>query len=174
MTAIAPARASAPAPATATATATATADNARITGAGRGRAPRSAELPDPGRANGISIAEAARRCGLTAHTLRYYERDGLLLEQVGRASTGHRRYSARDLTWIALITRLRATGMPIRDIRAYAALCRSGDGNEKDRLALLLAHRDRVVAELAATTAHLSAIDGKIGVYQDRLERHGR
>ena len=123
---------------------------------------------------GLSIAQAARRCGLTAHTLRYYERDGLLLQDIGRASTGHRRYTERDLTWIALITRLRATGMPIRDIRAYAALCRDGEGNENERLGLLLAHRDRVLAELAATTAHLSAIDGKIGIYQDRLDRQAR
>jgi DNA-binding transcriptional MerR regulator len=162
---------------TATTSAPAATDPAR---AGRAAAGIPADPADPGpaqdrgRTAGVSIAEAARRCGLTAHTLRYYERDGLLLEQVGRASTGHRRYSDRDLSWIALITRLRATGMPIRDIRAYAALCRNGDGNERERVALLLAHRDRVVAELAATTAHLSAIDGKIGVYQDRLERQGR
>ncbi len=142
---------------------------------------RALAAPAPGAARGdrgaepgLSIAEAARRCGLTAHTLRYYERDGLLLEQVGRAATGHRRYTERDLTWITLITRLRATGMPIRDIRSYADLCRRGDGNESDRLALLLAHRDRVLAELAATTAHLSAINGKIGIYQDRLERQAR
>ncbi len=130
--------------------------------------------PDRGAEPGLSIAEAARRSGLTAHTLRYYERDGLLLEQVGRATTGHRRYTERDLVWITLITRLRATGMPIRDIRSYAELCRRGEGNESERLALLLAHRDRVLAELAATTAHLSAINGKIGIYQDRLERQPR
>jgi len=123
---------------------------------------------------GVSIAEAAQRCGLTTHTLRYYERDGLLLEGVGRAATGHRRYTERDLGWIVLVTRLRATGMPIRDIRAYAELCRQGDGNESERLSLLLAHRDRVLAQLAQTTAHLSAIDGKIGIYQDRLDPTGQ
>jgi len=123
---------------------------------------------------GISIADAAQRTGLTTHTLRYYERDGLLLQSVGRGSSGHRLYTEQDLTWITLIKRLRATGMPIRDIRSYVTLCRDGDGNEPERLALLLAHRDRVLAELAETTAHLSAITGKIGIYQDRLERSGR
>ena len=61
----------------------------------------------------LTIAEVAERTGLTRHTLRYYERDGLMLG-VGRAGSGHRRYSERDLGWIELITKLRATGMPIR------------------------------------------------------------
>lgn len=54
-----------------------------------------------------------------------------------------------------MITRLRATGMPIRTIRAYAELCREGDGNERERLELLLAHRDRVLADLARVTDHV-------------------
>jgi len=120
---------------------------------------------------GLSIAEAADRCGLTAHTLRYYERDGLLLRPVGRTSSGHRSYDAADLRWIELVTRLRATGMPIREVRAYTDLVRAGDGNEAERLALLQAHRDRVLAQLAEVTGHLGAIDAKIGIYQDRLER---
>ena len=66
---------------------------------------------------GMTIAEAAERSGLTSHTLRYYERDGLMLFPVERSSTGHRRYTERDLTWIELVSRLRATGMPIRDVR---------------------------------------------------------
>ena len=118
-----------------------------------------------------SIAEAAEATGLTAHTLRYYERDGLLLSPPARTSSGVRRYSELDLGWITMITRLRATGMPIRTIRAYAELCREGDGNEPERLELLLAHRDRVLADLARVTDHLGAINRKIGIYEDRLER---
>ena len=85
-----------------------------------------------------SIAEAAERLGLTTDTLRYYERDGLLVETPGRAPSGHRRYTDNDLGWITMITRLRSTGMPIRTVRAYADLCRQGDGNELARLDLLL------------------------------------
>lgn len=118
----------------------------------------------------MSIAEAARRSGVTAHTLRYYERDGLMLEAVERSSSGHRRYTERDLEWIKMITRLRSTGMPIRQIRAYAALCREGEGNEKDRLALLEAHRQRVHAQLAEVTEHLGAIERKIGIYVERIQ----
>lgn len=118
-----------------------------------------------------SIAEAADRSGLTAHTLRYYERDGLMLVGVERSSSGHRRYTDRDLAWIELITRLRATGMPIREVRRYAALVRAGDGNEIERLELLLAHRERVEAQLAEVTAHLRAIDHKIGIYEGKVEQ---
>ncbi|KAA1425699.1 MerR family transcriptional regulator [Nocardioides antri] len=118
-----------------------------------------------------SIAEAADRSGLTPHTLRYYERDGLLLAAVDRSTSGHRRYTDRDLAWIELVTRLRATGMPIREVRKYADLVRSGDGNEAERLALLVAHRERVEAQLAEVTGHLRAIDHKIGIYEGKVEQ---
>ena len=119
----------------------------------------------------LTIAEAAARTGLTAHTLRYYERDGLMLASVDRAVSGHRRYTDQDLSWIEMITRLRSTGMPIRDVRRYADLVRSGDGNEAERLALLKAHRARVEEQLAQVNAHLRAIDHKIGIYEGMLER---
>ena len=114
----------------------------------------------------LSIAEAADATGLTTHTLRYYERDGLLLDAVDRASSGHRRYSEDDVGWIRMITRLRATGMPIREVRQYADLVRAGDGNEAERLQLLVAHRDRVRQQLAEVATHLEAIEFKIGLYE--------
>jgi DNA-binding transcriptional MerR regulator len=112
----------------------------------------------------LTISEVAERTGLTRHTLRYYERDGLMLG-IGRAGSGHRRYSERDLGWIELITKLRATGMPIREVRRYAELVRAGDGNEEQRLALLRAHRERVVAQLSTMTAYLGALEEKISYY---------
>ncbi|QYJ03443.1 MerR family transcriptional regulator [Nocardioides panacisoli] len=114
----------------------------------------------------VSITEAAERTGLTAHTLRYYERDGLLLHGVERAPSGHRRYTDEDLRWIQMVVRLRATGMPIRDVRRYAALVREGEGNEAERLALLLTHRELVEQQLAEVTSHLRAIDYKIALYE--------
>lgn len=120
---------------------------------------------------GLTIAQAAAEVGLTADTLRYYERDDLLLRDVPRSASGHRRYEEPDLRWITLITRLRSTGMPIRDVRRYAALVRAGDGNELARLDLLQAHREVVLQQLAEVTSHLSAIDHKIGIYEDRLRR---
>ncbi len=119
----------------------------------------------------LTIAEVAEQTGLTAHTLRYYERDGLLLGAVDRSSSGHRRYSTQDVKWISLITKLRSTGMPIREVRKYAALVRAGTGNEAERLALLQAHRELVEQQLAEVTSHLRAIDHKIGIYEGKLEQ---
>ena len=117
----------------------------------------------------MTIAEAAERSGLTKDTLRYYEKDGLMLAPVDRSATGHRRYTERDLTWIELVSRLRATGMPIRDVRRYADLVRGGAGNEQERLDLLRAHRQQVLAQLAEVQEHLGAIDRKIGIYTEKL-----
>jgi DNA-binding transcriptional MerR regulator len=118
---------------------------------------------------GLSIAEAAELTGLTADTLRYYERDGLMLRSVPRAASGHRQYAQDDIDWIRLITKLRSTGMPIRDVRRYTELVRAGHGNEQDRLDLLRAHRQVVLARLAEVQDHLGAIDYKIGLYEARL-----
>lgn len=117
-----------------------------------------------------SIAEVAERTGLTPHTLRYYERDDLLLVPVARDAGGRRSYDDADVRWITMLTRLRGTGMPIRDIRRYAELVRAGDGNETERLDLLTAHRQRVLAQLAEVTDHLGAIEGKIAIYTERLQ----
>ena len=121
----------------------------------------------------LTIAEAAEQSGLTPDTLRYYERDGLMLRRVDRSATGHRRYTDADLTWINLLNCLRGTGMPIREVRRYAELVRAGDGNELERLALLRAHRLNVLAQLAEVTEHLGAIDRKIGIYTDKIEALG-
>lgn len=117
----------------------------------------------------LTIAEAARRTGVSVHTLRYYERAGLVVTAVDRTAGGRRRYHQLDLDWIVICTRLRATGMPIRAIRRYAELVAAGPGNEKDRLALLEEHRAEVLAKLAEAEESLKLIDHKIDVYRGRL-----
>jgi DNA-binding transcriptional MerR regulator len=119
---------------------------------------------------GLSIAGAARRTGVSAHTLRYYERAGLVVAAVGRTHGGRRRYQPEDLNWITVCTRLRATGMPIKTIRRYAQLVSAGPGNEQERLALMEAHRADVTARLAEIQENLTLIDHKINVYRDRLD----
>ena len=123
----------------------------------------------PGPQAGLSIAEAARRTGVSVHTLRYYERAGLVVTTVDRTAGGWRRYHQLDLDWIVLCTKLRATGMPIKAIRRYAQLVSAGPGNEQERLALLEAHRSDVTAKLAEVQENLKLIDHKIDVYRGRI-----
>ena len=118
----------------------------------------------------MTIAEAAQASGLSAHTLRYYERTGLL-EPVTRKGSGHRRYREVDLDWISFLTKLRTTGMPIREVRRYAELMRAGESTNDERLALLEAHRDAVLAGLEATARNLELVEWKISVYKERLGR---
>lgn len=120
-------------------------------------------------AEGVTIAEAARRTGVSVHTLRYYERAGLAVSPVDRTSGGRRRYRELDLKWIIICTKLRATGMPIRGIRRYAELVAAGPGNEAERLALLEDHRADVLAKLAEIQENLKIIDHKIDVYRGSL-----
>ncbi|GAA4607989.1 MerR family transcriptional regulator [Actinoallomurus liliacearum] len=120
-------------------------------------------------AGGVTIAEAARRTGVSVHTLRYYERAGLVVSPVDRTSGGRRRYRELDLKWIVICTKLRATGMPIRGIRRYAELVAAGPGNEAERLALLEAHRADVLAKLVEIQENLKLIDHKIDTYRGSL-----
>jgi DNA-binding transcriptional MerR regulator len=112
----------------------------------------------------LSVGEAAARVGLTTHTLRWYEQEGLV-EPVGRDSAGRRRYTREDLDWLVLLTRLRRTGMPVRDMRRYAELVRLGESTRAERLALLTAHRDRVLARMADLEQDLKVLDFKIDLY---------
>jgi DNA-binding transcriptional MerR regulator len=121
-----------------------------------------------GMATTLTISEAARASGLSAHTLRYYERAGLL-DPIHRQESGHRRYAEDDLARISFLTKLRSTGMPIRQVREYAALLRAGSGNERERLALLEAHRDEVRARLEEIERHLELIDYKIDIYRKAI-----
>jgi DNA-binding transcriptional MerR regulator len=115
-----------------------------------------------------SIAEVAEKLGLSAHTLRYYERIGLL--DVARDRSGRRQYTDADVSRVLFITRLRSTAMPISRIQHYFALVAAGDGTERERLALLEHHREEVRARLAALEEALAAIEFKIAVYGGNLD----
>lgn len=123
----------------------------------------ASSLPEPAADLALTIAEAADRTGVTAHTLRYYERIGLL--SVPRDAVGHRVYTQPELSRVVFITRLRLTAMPIRDIQAYFALVAEGPGTEDQRLALLEAHRVAVKARIADLESALGAIEFKIATY---------
>ncbi|MER7331886.1 MULTISPECIES: MerR family transcriptional regulator [unclassified Micromonospora] len=117
----------------------------------------------------LTVGEAAERVGLTTYTLRWYEQEGLVAP-VGRDSAGRRRYTERDVDWLFLLTRLRRTGMPVRDMRRYAELARQGDATLAARRALFEAHRARVLSRMAELEEDLKVLNYKIDNYR-RAER---
>ena len=115
--------------------------------------------------SGLSIGEASAATGVSIQALRYYEREGLMLDPTPRDGGGRRRYSRGDLEWIAGLVMLRETGMPIVEIRVIADLSRT-PGTEADRFAFFERHRQTVIAQLEQTRRHLAAIDSKIAAYR--------
>lgn len=115
----------------------------------------------------LSTREAARQVGLTQDTVRWYERIGLL-GRIPRGGDGRRKFGESDLAWLTLLTRLRATGMPVAQMLEYAELVRSGSG-EVDRLRLLEQHRERTNHLRAELDACTELLDTKIAIYRSRV-----
>jgi DNA-binding transcriptional MerR regulator len=118
----------------------------------------------------LSIADAAARSGLSAHTLRYYERAGLL-PRITRDQAGRRRFTDEHLEWIRFLTYLRATGMPIRRMKEYVRLVLKGPETSDERRALLEEHRKAVVRQMDRLSESLIAIEQKIAFYKKKEER---
>jgi DNA-binding transcriptional MerR regulator len=114
----------------------------------------------------ITIAEAAERSGLSAHTLRYYERIGLI-HPVGRGQNGHRRYGRGDIEWLEFLIKLRTTDMPIRQMVEYAELVREGPQTAARRRAMLEAHREALRERIAELEETAAVIDRKIETYTE-------
>jgi DNA-binding transcriptional MerR regulator len=110
--------------------------------------------------SGITISEASQRTGLSVDTLRYYERAGLI-DPVRRARNG-RRYDEVDLLWLAFLRRLRATGMPIAQMRRFARLRYAGDATAGERRELLEEHARLVRDRLAELSENLEIVERKI------------
>ena len=118
----------------------------------------------------MKIGQLARRSGLSAHTIRYYERIGLL-PRADRDGSGQRDYDVSILIWIEFLRRLKTTGMPIREMLRYAALRERGPATGAERRALLEAHRETVRAHVAELQACLLVLDSKIGGYANAEQR---
>jgi DNA-binding transcriptional MerR regulator len=114
----------------------------------------------------ITIAEAAERSGLSAHTLRYYERIGLI-HPVGRGQNGHRRYGRGDIEWLEFLIKLRTTDMPIRQMVEYAELVREGPQTASRRRAMLEAHREALRERIVELEETAAVIDRKIEIYTE-------
>jgi DNA-binding transcriptional MerR regulator len=114
---------------------------------------------------GLRVQEVAARTGLSVHTLRYYERAGLIPSIQRDASSGHRRYNEGDVMAIEFLKRLRMTGMPIREMQRYVALVRKGDATLDERRQMLEAHGAVVRRQIDDLQTCLAAIEYKVASY---------
>jgi len=118
----------------------------------------------------MKIGELAKRSGLSAYTIRYYERIGLL-PYADRDRSSRRDYDPDILVWIEFLGRLKTTGMPIRDMLRYAALRKQGDTTGPERQAMLQVHRDQVRDRVAELQQCLIVLDQKIAGYAGEDQR---
>ena len=117
----------------------------------------------------MNIREFAQHTGLTAHTLRYYERAGLMGD-VARDENGHRVYGPQDSQWVNFLHHLRETGMSIREMERYCALRSQGDATVAGRLALLERHTEQLAKHLREQHEHLAKLRDTIAIYQARVD----
>lgn len=117
--------------------------------------------------DGMGIGQIAERTGLSVHTLRFYEREGILANPIRRGPGGRRRYTDDDAEWLTVCVNLRATGMPIPVIRQYTGLVRRGDGTADQILELLRQHQARVLAQMDTLQQCLDLISHKVLMYEN-------
>ncbi|AWK49881.1 MerR family transcriptional regulator [Clostridium beijerinckii] len=113
---------------------------------------------------GYSIAQVAEKTHLTAHTLRYYEKEGLL-PFIDRSDSGNRDFKDKDLEWLELICCLKNTGMPIKQIKEFIRLCLKGDDTLDVRREIFITHREEVINQMAELQKNLDKINCKINYY---------
>jgi DNA-binding transcriptional MerR regulator len=114
----------------------------------------------------LSIQEVAEATRLSEHTLRYYERIGLI-HSIRREDNGHRRYTEDDVGWIDFLMKLKATGMSINEMVHYAELQRCGDETLPERIEMLKNLRSNLEEQIGGLQEHLRLIRFKIEVYTE-------
>ncbi|MFJ9605411.1 MerR family transcriptional regulator [Kitasatospora sp. NPDC101176] len=132
----------------------------------------SRPVGDPDRTPRHTISEVSVASGLTAHTLRWYERIGLL-DPVDRSASGQRRYCDADLHRLAFLGRLRLTGMPVADMLRYVDMARRGEETYEGRRQLLVDQREEVRQRIADLQATLAVLDYKIDLYAGKIADSG-
>ncbi|MBW7572238.1 MerR family transcriptional regulator [Caproiciproducens faecalis] len=113
---------------------------------------------------GYTIKQAAEKMNLTAHTLRYYEKEGLL-PLVGRKDNGIRIFTDSDLEWLSVICCLKGTGMPIKQIKEYIDLSLEGDSTLEERRQIFIRQRESVLEQIQQLQKHLEKVNHKIEFY---------
>ena len=117
----------------------------------------------------LTIQQVAEATGLSVHTLRYYERIGLI-HPINRADNTHRRYTLEDVGWIEFLNKLRATGMSIQQMQRYAELQRQGDDTLPERVEMLRTLKAEAEAHIDEVQEHLRLIHYKINFYQAMVD----
>ena len=118
---------------------------------------------------GYTIKQISERTNLSAHVLRYYEKEGLL-PAIGRSQSGFRRYSEADLEWIGLVCCLKNTGMSIKQIKSFVDLSMRGEITLKERCDMLVEHKKKVEIEIAEMKRHLDKVTYKIKYFTAQYE----
>jgi DNA-binding transcriptional MerR regulator len=113
-----------------------------------------------------TIKQISALTGLSPHTLRYYEKEGLI-KGVGRDRNNNRVYSEKDVEWLKFLQRLRSTGMSIQNMREYARLRDEGDHTFLARKRLLERHREEILRHMDELKSNLTAIETKIRFYEE-------
>ncbi len=113
----------------------------------------------------LTIQEVSQATGLSAHTLRYYERIGLI-HPIEREENTRRIYTEDDIGWIDFLLKLRATGMSIKEMQKYAKLQRQGDETLPQRVEMLKSLQAKVETRMSELNEHLKLICYKIEIYQ--------
>jgi DNA-binding transcriptional MerR regulator len=118
----------------------------------------------------MKIQQVAEQTGLSIHALRYYEQMGLITPVI-REQNGHRDYSEDDVARIIFVMRLRATGMPIANIKHYAELAQLGEETYLERLAILEKHKLCVEEKIQELCQYLELISNKVTHYRELYQQ---
>lgn len=113
-----------------------------------------------------TIKQAAEITGLSAHTLRYYDREGLI-PLLNRTPSGIRKYTDTDINWLQLICCLKRSGMSIEKIKEFMLLCLKGKTTCEARHQLLTEHRELILKQLKELKESLEIVDFKLAHYQE-------
>ena len=118
-----------------------------------------------------SIQDVSNKTGLSTHTLRYYEKEGLI-SGVERSQGGFRQYTDEDLERLGLIRCLKNTGMSIQEIARFVKLTHEGDHTLEERVELLREHRERVLERMAEMQEHLDKVTWKLNFFTEKLKAY--
>lgn len=116
----------------------------------------------------MTISEVSRKYDLTADTLRYYERIGLI-PTVNRNSSGIRDYTIEDCNWVQFIKCMRRAGLSIEALIDYVAMFQEGNSTIKERKKLLIEQRELLAERIVEMQETLGRLDNKIDGYEERM-----